>query len=233
MNKLSNRLPKVQGFTLIELLVVIAIILILIAIALPNFLEAQNRAKVARAKGELRSIGTAANEHLTDYNFFYSDYNDQVELRVSTRNKSSGSLDLPCPTDAPEPPGDGGLIFLQGTRKGNYGAGIHCPLTTPIHYIDADALKDPWSDGTVPIGYDARRYTTSGDDPKILFYGAYFVSGPDGVAGHWYRSFTGNTTGRALAYNPTNGSRSPGEIWYVVSLDTARTRLEYDPLPSD
>ena len=32
-----------RGFTLIELLIVIAIILILISIALPNFLEAQVR----------------------------------------------------------------------------------------------------------------------------------------------------------------------------------------------
>jgi len=41
--------PK-KGFTLIELLIVIAIILILIAIALPNFLEAQIRARMTRAK---------------------------------------------------------------------------------------------------------------------------------------------------------------------------------------
>ncbi|MBK7496274.1 MAG: prepilin-type N-terminal cleavage/methylation domain-containing protein [Candidatus Omnitrophica bacterium] len=34
-----------RGFTLIELLIVIAIILILIGIALPNFLEAQVRAR--------------------------------------------------------------------------------------------------------------------------------------------------------------------------------------------
>ncbi|MCE7906723.1 MAG: prepilin-type N-terminal cleavage/methylation domain-containing protein, partial [Candidatus Omnitrophica bacterium COP1] len=35
-----SALPKKAGFTLIELLIVIAIILILISIALPNFLEA-------------------------------------------------------------------------------------------------------------------------------------------------------------------------------------------------
>lgn len=46
-----------KGFTLIELLIVIAIILILISIALPNFLEAQVRAKVANTMGELRSLG--------------------------------------------------------------------------------------------------------------------------------------------------------------------------------
>lgn len=40
-----------SGFTLIELLIVIAIILILIAIALPNFLDAQARAKVTKTEG--------------------------------------------------------------------------------------------------------------------------------------------------------------------------------------
>ncbi|KXK39104.1 MAG: Fimbrial protein precursor [Candidatus Hinthialibacteria bacterium OLB16] len=48
-----------RGFTLIELLIVIAIILILISIALPNFLEAQMRAKVARVRSEFRSIEAA------------------------------------------------------------------------------------------------------------------------------------------------------------------------------
>ncbi len=56
-----------KGFTLIELLIVIAIILILIAIALPNFLEAQVRAKVTKAKSEIRSLATAFEAYRTDW----------------------------------------------------------------------------------------------------------------------------------------------------------------------
>lgn len=58
---------KKLGFTLIELLIVIAIILILISIALPNFLEAQVRAKITNAMGEMRSIESAVSAYSQDW----------------------------------------------------------------------------------------------------------------------------------------------------------------------
>jgi len=59
---------KRKGFTLIELLIVVAIIAILAAIAVPNFLEAQTRAKVSRVMADMRSIATAIEAYTVDYN---------------------------------------------------------------------------------------------------------------------------------------------------------------------
>lgn len=59
--------PKV-AFTLIELLIVVAIIAILAAIAVPNFLEAQTRAKVSRTKADMRSVATALEAYFVDSN---------------------------------------------------------------------------------------------------------------------------------------------------------------------
>ncbi len=52
-------MDKGKAFTLIELLIVVAIIGILAAIAVPNFLNAQVRAKIARVQGDVKTIKDA------------------------------------------------------------------------------------------------------------------------------------------------------------------------------
>src|SRR3989337_308221 len=61
---------KPRGFTLIELLIVVAIIGILAAIAVPNFLNAQTRARVARVMGDLKAVGNALEMYAADHNSF-------------------------------------------------------------------------------------------------------------------------------------------------------------------
>lgn len=55
-----------DGFTLIELMVVVLIIAILLAIAIPTFLGAQDRARDRGAQSDLRNALTAAKTLATD-----------------------------------------------------------------------------------------------------------------------------------------------------------------------
>jgi type II secretion system protein G len=67
MNKVIFKVRS-TGFTLIELLIVVAIIAILAAIAVPNFLEAQTRSKVARVLADMRTIRTGLESYRVDNN---------------------------------------------------------------------------------------------------------------------------------------------------------------------
>ncbi|MFH1743280.1 MAG: prepilin-type N-terminal cleavage/methylation domain-containing protein [bacterium] len=79
-------MTRKPSFTLIELLIVVAIIGILAAIAVPNFLNAQMRAKASRATADLRSIRTAIEMYTTDHGRAIM---DPIEFQ-----KLGGSLDV-------------------------------------------------------------------------------------------------------------------------------------------
>lgn len=61
---------KLRAFTLIELLIVVAIIAILAAIAVPNMMEAQTRAKVSRIKSDQRTVTTALETYHIDQSHY-------------------------------------------------------------------------------------------------------------------------------------------------------------------
>jgi type IV pilus assembly protein PilA len=61
-----------KGFTLIELMIVVVIIGILAAIAIPNFIAMQNRAKEGSTKANMHTFQLAAEDYGVQYNGVYA-----------------------------------------------------------------------------------------------------------------------------------------------------------------
>lgn len=140
-----------SGFTLIELLIVVAIIAILAAIAVPNFLEAQNRAKLSRVKNDHRAISTALETYHLDNNV----YPEQGDTTSNTP---------PTITDPSR-------VWGKEGQKA-----IAWRLSTPIAYLvsTTSVFKDPFfSDfGKASPVNDTRYYNYSGDYGKGRTYDA-------------------------------------------------------------
>ena len=136
-----------SAFTLIELLITVSIIAILAAIAVPNFLEAQTRAKVARTKADLKTVSTGLEAYHVDYNgypqaSFVPRFRRFVPLTTPIAYLSS------VPTDPFDPPdSDAGIFRASGDFL--YGA---MPLESASRYALASDGPDRNSD-TDPIEF--------------------------------------------------------------------------------
>lgn len=207
---------KKSGFTLIELLIVVAIIAILAAIAVPNFLEAQVRAKASRAKSDLRTMITGLESYAVDHN--------QYPIpRITPDADPANNVTTPhsCTQFMP-----GGFSTVTFTPFGGGGArtGTFSGLTSPISYLTS-VLPDPFVQNRFrsriyeDLGYQNIRFwnenslaaTNPGENNTARLgntfpnlYGAYIVRslGPD-------RGYNPAT----IPYDPTNGTVSPGDIY--------------------
>ena len=149
---------KHRGFTLIELLIVVAIIAILAAIAVPNFLEAQTRSKIARVKADMRTLATAIESYATDWNRAPIGANEGYQLGIYgdlTRNiECYVPMTTPIAyiTTIPKDPfqkmgfikGDGTKSFIS-TFDYNYNMSLPPVSHTRQTYIDAAKLGYMWA----------------------------------------------------------------------------------------
>jgi general secretion pathway protein G len=172
-----------NGFTLIELLIVIAIILILIAIALPNFLEAQMRAKITRLKSEMRTLNTAMYEYYLDFNIYPAENERDDNTRAH-----NGLAWLTSPISyipsLPEDPFAGtfvqeqeGSLFVS-YESGGVEAGVirrdcfYCMVTWMIFSAGPDHAQGIYaSEPNFDAGNDVRNYSaTNGTKSRGSIY---------------------------------------------------------------
>jgi prepilin-type N-terminal cleavage/methylation domain-containing protein len=174
-----------DAFTLIELLLVVMIIAILAAIAIPNFLEAQTRSKIARAKSDMRSVATGIEAFRTDQNRYPP---------VNTESFLPRLIIITTP-----------VAYLSSIPEDVFLVGM------PASFSDFDWAAAFQIDGIFyhPFPFE---YMLRPDDsyegfpfsrPAIQW--ALKSAGPDRIP-VWF--FAPDVT----AYDPTNGTTSPGDL---------------------
>ncbi|MEI7634933.1 MAG: prepilin-type N-terminal cleavage/methylation domain-containing protein [bacterium] len=213
-----SRFRKFHGFTLIELLIVVAIIAILAAIAVPNFLEAQVRAKNSRGKADMRSLATAIEAYRADSGkypmdpiFYNSIWNGGGKKWPGGGTMSQKEVDNYMVLQRITTP----IAYMASTPNNVYGnhTFANAYVGTPAYwwYVYWGA---EWKQNMMDFYPNNPKYkdrgaiwsvSSTGPD-RVDNLGGYLIFGEETLNA---------TTGLGLAgclYDPTNGTMSAGDV---------------------
>ena len=140
--KVALAMHRKRGFSLVELLIVLAIVMILAAVAIPNFLKSKMRANEASAAASLRTVGTANAVYYSIYHQGYAGLLAQLgPTSAACATEGSACADLMDSTLA-------GIIPSTATpTKAGYQFTYYAPNATPTNI----SPNPTWSAVAAPI----------------------------------------------------------------------------------